>query len=128
MSERTSASLAEMVAEAHRDPELKARWERLALARAVGDAVLRYRVEHKLSQRKMAERLGMKASQVGRLELAEHNPSLETLERLATGLGLRFVVDVAPGRSGGHLVLPPGLRVVQDVETTGGGRVVVAAG
>ena len=41
------------------DPEFRAEWERTALARAVSVAIVRYRADHDLSQRELAERLGM---------------------------------------------------------------------
>src|SRR5687767_6241914 len=82
--------------DAEMDPEARARWERTALARAVANAVVAYRTREGLSQGALAEKLGMKRPAVSRLELGEHNPSIETIERLATVLALRFIVDVAP--------------------------------
>src|SRR6266699_2806408 len=80
------------------NPEFKERWERTALARAVAIAVVRYRSEHHLSQRALAKQLGMPYSQISRLELGEHNPSVDLLERLAAGLGRRFTISVGPAR------------------------------
>ena len=68
------------------DPEFRAHWERTALARAVAVAIVRYRAEHGLSQRGLADRLGMKQPQVARLELGEVNPTIDTLMRLASEL------------------------------------------
>lgn len=111
------------------DPEARQRWERTALARGVAHAVLGYRIEHNLSQRALAAKLGIRQSHVARLELGEHNPTLETLGRLAGVLGLRFIVDVAPpGAAAPQLVLPPGVVVVQDATGLEGSRVLVAAG
>jgi ribosome-binding protein aMBF1 (putative translation factor) len=109
------------------DPQLRAGWERLALARAVGDSVLRYRIEHRLSQRALAAQLGMRQSHIARLEAAEHNPSVEMLQRLAEHLGLRFVLDVAPVAAAA-LALPPGLVPAQELTTSEGARVLVATG
>jgi transcriptional regulator with XRE-family HTH domain len=78
------------------DPEFLAEWERTALARAVAVAIVRYRGEHELSQRELAERLGMKQPQVARLELGEVNPSIDTLMRIAAQLGIEFTIDVRP--------------------------------
>src|SRR5687767_10189281 len=78
------------------DEDVRSRWDRTALARAVANAIVAYRTEHGLSQGALAAKIGMKRPAVSRLELGEHNPSIETLERLATLLGLRFIVDVAP--------------------------------
>jgi ribosome-binding protein aMBF1 (putative translation factor) len=109
------------------DPELRAAWERLALARAVGDAVLRYRTERRLSQRALAAQLGMRQSHIARLEAAEHNPSVEMLQRLSEHLGLRVVLDVAP-TAAAALTLPPGLVPAQELTTSEGARVLVATG
>ncbi len=87
----------ELIAEQLRtDPELRAEWERTALARAVAVAIVRYRAEHDLSQRELAERLGMKQPQVARLELGEVNPSMDTLMRISAELGMEFTIDVRP--------------------------------
>ncbi len=79
-----------------RDPEFRAEWERTAVARAVALAVVGYRVRHGLSQRKLAAQLGWPASQVARLELGEHNPSLDTLILLSQKVSLRFTLVISP--------------------------------
>ncbi len=87
----------ELIAEQLRtDPEFRAEWERTALARAVAVAVVGYRAEHDLSQRELAERLGMKQPQVARLELGEVNPGIDTLMRISAQLGIEFTIDVRP--------------------------------
>lgn len=120
---------AEVFAEmdAEMDVEARARWRRTALARAVANAVVAYRTAHRLAQGALATKLGMKRPAISRLELGEHNPSIETLERLASVLGLRFIVDVAPpGRAAA--ALPPDVHVVVDATSVDGTRVLVAAG
>ena len=95
----------ELIAEQLRtDPEFRAEWERTALARAVAVAVVRHRSEHDLSQRELAERLGMKQPQVARLELGEVNPSMETLMRASAQLGIEFTIDVRPAGAQVHNV------------------------
>ena len=87
----------ELIAEQLRtDPEFRAEWERTALARAVAIAIVRYRSEHELSQRELADRLNMKQPQVARLELGEVNPSIDTLMRISAQLGIEFTIDVRP--------------------------------
>ena len=87
----------ELIAEQLRtDPEFRTEWERTALARAVAVAIVRYRSEHDLSQRELAERLGMKQPQVARLELGEVSPSIDTLMRISSRLGIEFTIDVRP--------------------------------
>ena len=95
----------ELIAEQLRsDPEFRAEWERTALARAVAVAIVRYRSEHDLSQRELAERLGMKQPQVARLELGEVNPGMETLMRVSGQLGIEFTIDVRPAGTPVHNV------------------------
>ena len=109
------------------DKKARAQWERTALARAVANAVVAYRTAHHLSQAALAARLAMKRPAVSRLELGEHNPSIETLERLAGVLGLRFIVDVTPpGRIAA--ALPPDVRVVGEATGVDGTRILIAAG
>jgi DNA-binding XRE family transcriptional regulator len=78
------------------DPAFRAEWERTALARAVAEAVIRYRAEHKLTQTGLARLLGWSQPVVARLETAEHNPTMDTLVALSRTLGLRVHVDVGP--------------------------------
>ncbi len=107
-----------------KDPEMREYWERTALARAVANAVIRYRSENELSQRALAVGLGWNPSQVARLELGEHNPGLGTLTHLTQRLGLRFVMEITPttrhGRRRG--------KAVEEVTTAGGSRILVRAG
>ena len=79
-----------------KDPEFREQWERTALARAVAEAVIRYRAERGLSQTALARLLGWSQPVVARLEAAEHNPSMDTLVALARKLSLRVHVDVGP--------------------------------
>lgn len=113
------------------DAELSAedreRWERTALARAVANAIVAYRTTHRLSQQGLATKLDMKRPAISRLELGEHNPSIEMLERLTRVLGLRFIVDVGPaGRA--PTALPPDVQVVGDAIGADGTRILIAAG
>ena len=87
---------AEVLEEMLQDPQFRAEWERTALARAVAEAVIRYRAEHGLSQTALARLLGWRQPVVARLEAAEHNPTMDTLVTLARTLGLRMQVDVGP--------------------------------
>lgn len=120
-----AAVFAEM--DAVSDAERRARWQRTALARAVANTIVAYRTEQHLSQRALAVKLGLKRPAISRLELGEPNPSIETLERLAGVLGLRFIIDVAPaGRTAA--VLPPDVRIVGEATGTGGTQLLVAAG
>jgi transcriptional regulator with XRE-family HTH domain len=112
------------------DPIFRQLWERTALARAFALAVVGYRAEHKLTQTKLAQKLGVRQPHVSRLEMGEHNPTFEMLQRLSRVLGLRFIVQIGPAGEGATestLTLPPGVKVIEDL-TTAGSRMLVAAG
>lgn len=83
-------------AEEGSDPSFRAEWQRLAPAREFAATLLRYRAEHKLSQRALAKELGVSQPRVAKLESAEHNPELDTFINAVRRLGIEFVLDVAP--------------------------------
>ncbi|HEY2578944.1 MAG TPA: helix-turn-helix transcriptional regulator [Streptosporangiaceae bacterium] len=86
----------EVLDEMLQDPAFRAERDRTALARAVAEAVIRYRAEHRLSQTALARLLGWSQPVVARLEAAEHNPTMDTLMTLSRTLGLRVQVEVGP--------------------------------
>ncbi len=81
-----------------KDPAFREEWERTVLARAVALRLVSYRAKHRLSQGQLADRLGMKQPAIARLELGEHNPSMETLYRLSRRLNMEFLVNIKPTR------------------------------
>ena len=78
------------------DPEFAVEWERLALARMVAVQLIGYRADHRLSQRELAERLGVSQPRVVELESGEKNPQIETLVKISAATGLEFAIDIAP--------------------------------
>jgi ribosome-binding protein aMBF1 (putative translation factor) len=78
------------------DPDFRAEWERTGLARWLAIEVAHYRAQHDLSQRQLADRLGIKQPQIARIEIGEHMPSFGTLSRLARGLNLELMIDIHP--------------------------------
>lgn len=68
----------------------------LDAARLLAATLLRYRAEHGLSLRVLAERLGVSQPRVVKLESGEHNPEVDTIINAVRRLGIEFVLDVAP--------------------------------
>jgi transcriptional regulator with XRE-family HTH domain len=94
---RTGKNFDSLVAEEQlRDPSFRAEWQRLAPAREFAATLLRYRAEHKLSQRALAERLGVSQPRIVKLESGEHNPEVDTIINAVRRLGIEFVLDVSP--------------------------------
>lgn len=78
------------------DPAYRAEHERTRLANALAIRVLRYRAEHGLTQTAFGQLVGMRQPHVARLEAGEHEPSLSTLVKLSSALGVDFTVDINP--------------------------------
>jgi transcriptional regulator with XRE-family HTH domain len=94
---RTAKNFDSLVAEEQLgDPSFRAGWQRLAPARAFAVTLLRYRAEHELSQRALAERLGVSQPRIVKLESGEHNPEIDTIINAVRRLGIEFVLDVSP--------------------------------
>jgi transcriptional regulator with XRE-family HTH domain len=82
--------------ESLRDLVFREEWEQTALARLVAAQIVGYRAQHGLSQRALAERLGVKQPYVARLESGERNPEISTLVRISRALGVEFLIDIRP--------------------------------
>lgn len=86
----------EVHAELMEDPAFREAWEQEAFARAVSLAVVRYRIEHDLTQGQLAEHLGTSLDRVAMLEEGEETPSLDTLVLLSERMGLKFAITIDP--------------------------------
>lgn len=75
-------------------PEVRRELDRTAAANALAIRVIRYRAENDLSQRQVAYQVGMQQSAIARIEAGDHEPTLSTLSRLASGLGMQFCITV----------------------------------
>ena len=84
----------EVLREQLADPEFQDEWDRTALARAVAERLVAYRAQRGLTQTALARELKMQQPAVARLESGEHTPSLDTLWRLASRLGVEFHIDI----------------------------------
>jgi len=114
----------EVLARDLRDPEFRAEWERTALARWLAVEVVHFRSKHDLSQRKLAERLGVHQSDVARMETGEHTPSLSRLIRVARGLDIELMIDIRPQKKAARL---PRKRALEAGSLALGGCEVVLA-
>ena len=58
------------------------------IAKVVGQRIRNYRTQNGLSQEKLAELSGCHPTYIGQLERGEKNATLESVERIATALGV----------------------------------------
>lgn len=107
------------------DPEFAEEWERLALARHVAVQLIRYRSENGLSQRSLAEQLGVSQPRVVELESGEKNPQFETLAHIVAVTGIEFAISFA--RSGeDHRLVGQAVKATGS-HSYGGASVLVAS-
>jgi len=121
-------SAADVFADQLVDPAVRARWERLAPARAVALRLVQYRADNGLTQTALGRLLGMPQPAVARLESGEHVPSLETLVRLCDALDIEFLIDITPKHARTSWVTRQAetAKVVEQVTTGNGGQLLVA--
>ena len=74
------------------DPAVKAAYDAHATDREIARAIIRQRMEQKVSQLEMAERMNVPQSNVSRLESGTRTPTLETLQRAAAALGVSLEI------------------------------------
>ena len=69
------------------NPKFRELWEEGAPNRAVMRALYTAREEQGITQAQLAERCGLKQSNLSRIESGGGNPSVATLQKIAHGLG-----------------------------------------
>jgi len=106
--------------------EFRADWLRLAPARQFAAMLVGYRADHGLSQRALAESLGVSQPRIARMESGEQNPDFETIVSVVGKLGTEFMLDVAPAGTEARLVTK-GARTGGSVVTHGDVAVVTAS-
>lgn len=73
--------------------DFKREWDDQASEREVARCVVEARLAEGMSQKELAERSGLKQSNLCRLENGNGNPSVETLEKIARGLGRKLRIS-----------------------------------
>ncbi len=75
------------------DPAFKEEWDRQKAEREVVQSIVEARIAEGLSQQELAQRCGMKRSNLCRLENGNGNPSVATLSKIAQGLGKTLEIN-----------------------------------
>ena len=79
-----------------RDPEFKKEYEALQPERAIIQAIIDARQKSGLTQKELSERTGIAQGDISKLERGNANPSIRTLQRLATGMGMTVKLEFVP--------------------------------
>ena len=83
-------------AELLEDEEVKSEYEALEPEFQVIKAILEARKSQNLTQQDLSEKTGIDRTDISKLENGNANPSLRTLKRLATGLGMTLQIQFNP--------------------------------
>jgi ribosome-binding protein aMBF1 (putative translation factor) len=75
------------------DPEFAAEWERNRAEREYIKAIIAARVEQNLTQEELAQRTGIRQSNISRIENGNCSPTIATLQQLAKGIGKTLHVE-----------------------------------
>ena len=75
------------------DPELYNEYKALAPEYELIKQIIQARTELNMTQRELADKIGIKQSNISRLESGHYNPSLEFLKKIAGGLGKELHIE-----------------------------------
>lgn len=75
------------------DPELLKEYKSLEPEYEIVRQIIEARDELNLTQKELAEKIGIKQSNISRLESGTYNPSLDFLKKIARGLGKELHIE-----------------------------------
>ena len=79
-----------------KDPAFKAEYDALEPEFAIMQAMIDARRESGMTQKQLSEKTGINQADISRLERGNANPSLNTLQRLAAGMGMTIKLEFLP--------------------------------
>ena len=89
-------TLQDAIAKKMEDPEFKAEWDALEPEFQIVRAIIEGREEKGFTQAQLAEATGINQANISRLENGTGTPSLQTLKRLAAGMGMKLKLEFVP--------------------------------
>lgn len=75
------------------DPEFAAEYEAMQPEYEAIRAVIAARLESHMTQKELAEKTGIRQSNISRIESGASSPTIETLARIAAGMGKHLKID-----------------------------------
>lgn len=75
-----------------RDPGRKKAYDDLEIEFKIYEALIKARIEKKLTQRQLSKKLGIAQSALARFESGRTNPTLAFLQKITSGLGLKLTI------------------------------------
>ena len=88
------SDLSKYVREQMKDPEFKELYEKSEGEYQVAREIIKARIEKNMTQQELAEKTGMRQSNISRIENGSCSPTVETLSIIAEGLGKKLEIRV----------------------------------
>jgi len=79
-----------------KDPIVKIEYDKLEPEFAIIQAIIDAREKTGFTQKELSERTGIAQGDISRLENGNANPSLHTLQRLASAMGMKVKIEFLP--------------------------------
>ena len=78
-----------------KDPKFKKAYDDLELEYQIINLMIRLRIEKKLTQKQIAQRIGIKQPVISQFERGNFNPSIKFLKKLAKGLDAKLTINIS---------------------------------
>ena len=92
------SSFNDLLKEQLKDPQFKAEWDALEPEYAIVQAIIDARKRSGLTQKELSDRSGINQADISRIERGVGNPSLRTIKRLASSMGMTVKLEFTPVR------------------------------
>ena len=76
-----------------KNPKFAAEWERQRPEREYIKAIITARCEQNLTQKQLAEKTGIRQSNLSRIENGNCSPTIATLQQIADGIGKKLHIE-----------------------------------
>ena len=76
-----------------KNPEFAAEWEKQRPEREYIKAIIAARIETNLTQKELAQKTGIRQSNISRIETGKSSPTIATLQQIASGVGKTLHIE-----------------------------------
>ena len=86
----------EFLNEQLKNPEFRSEWDALEPEFVIIQAMIDARKNSGITQKQLSERSGIAQGDISKIESGNANPSLNTLQRLASGMNMKLKIEFLP--------------------------------
>jgi len=86
----------EFLNEQLKNPEFRTEWDALEPEFTIIQAMIDARKNSGITQKQLSERSGIAQGDISKIESGNANPSLNTLQRLASGMNMKLKIEFLP--------------------------------